>query len=292
MNWQPQSGEETLARFPASFATGTAASVDGRRSFRDRQRNDIEAELPGWPEGGSFTVRRLPGRIGVRMRTVASGVFAVAGGILSDLLGGSTINPEPGRGKLEERENEVGDFPVMWADAGDIARTLPWQLDPSRRPHGYVTEIVLTTRRLLVLGSGEDLWETPRENIADAMVKRFSIGRRDFRISFQDGSWARLTTSASHSTTELVGLLTGSHRRLSESELSAGQRERFASFAASLPAGATRPVITKLPSGLVRVESTAPGHGQGAVSESRGLVMDDAGQDAPPAPGDIEPSKA
>ncbi|MFJ4975687.1 hypothetical protein ACIP6X_10160 [Streptomyces coeruleorubidus] len=292
MNWQPQSGEETLARFPASFATGTAASVAGRRSFRDRRRNDIETELSGWPEGNAFAVRRLPGRIGVHVRTATSGLFAVVGGILSDLLGGSTIDPESGRGKLEDRENEVDDFPVMWADAGDIARTLPWQLDPSRRPHGYVTEVVLTTRRLLIVGSGEVLWETPAERIASASFKRFSIGRRDFQITFQDGSWARLTTNASPCTVELVGLLSGSHRRLSEAELSPAQRERLSGFASSLPADAARSVITKLPSGLVRVQFTLPGRQKGIISETQSFVMDDAGKDATPVPGDIEPSKA
>ncbi|MER7480551.1 hypothetical protein ABTX60_23420 [Streptomyces sp. NPDC126510] len=292
MNWHPEPDEKELARYPVSFATGTAASVEGRRSFRDRRRNDIETELPGWPEGSTFAVRRLPGRIGVYVRTAVSGVLAVAGGILSDLLGGSTTNPEPGRGKLGERENEVDDFPVMWADAGDTARGLPWQLDPSRRPHGYVTEIVLTTRRLLVVGDGTALWEAPREDIAEAASKRFSIRRKDFRITFQDGSWTRLTTNVSNQTTELVGLLTGSHRRLSETDLSAEQRERLSGFVASLSAADTRPVITRLPSGLVRVQSTSPGRARKVVSESRGFVMDEAGQDATPAPGDIEPSKA
>lgn len=292
MDWHPDSDEMQLARYPVSFATGTAASVKGRRSFRDRQRNDIEAELPGWPERGTFKVRRLPGRIGVQISHTLSGVFAVAWGILSELLGGGVTNPEPGRGKLEDRENEVADFPVMWADTQDTARGLPWQLDPSRRPHGYVSEIVLTTRRLVVLGSGTALWETPRGNIAAATAKRFSVGRRDFQVTFQDGSWARLTTNASPCTVELVGLLSGSHHRLSEAELSPAQRERLSSFASSLPADVARPVITKLPSGLVRVEFTLPGHGQGIVSESRGFVMDEAGQDAAPAPGDIEPSKA
>ncbi|MGX5213392.1 hypothetical protein ACWKT3_32670 [Streptomyces violaceus] len=292
MDWHPNSGETTLARYPVSFATGTAASVDGRRSFRDRRRNDIEADLADWPEGRGFAVRRLPGRVGVYGRTAVSGVFAVVTGILSDLLGGSTINPEPGRGKLEERENEVDDFPVMWADAGDTARTLPWQLDPSRRPQGQVTEVVLTSQRLLVVGSGTALWETSRENVADAAIRQFSIGRKDFRITFRDGSWARLTTSVSYHSTELVGLLTGSHQRLSESDLSPEQHERLSGFASSLPTGATPPVITRLPSGLVRVGSTLPGRGQGVVSETRGFVMDEAGRDATPAPGDIGPSKA
>ncbi|WP_461083463.1 hypothetical protein [Streptomyces deserti] len=292
MDWHPESGESELARYPVSFATGTAASVEGRRSFRDRRRNDIEAELPGWPDGPAFEVRRLPGRIGVHARTAVTGVFAVVGGILSDLLGGSTVGPEPGRGRMEERENEVDDFPVMWADAGDTARSLPWQLDPSRRPQGYVTELVLTTRRLLVVGSGTALWETPRENVAEAAVRRFSIGRKDFRIGFRDGSWARLTTGVSAHTTELVGLLTGTHRRLAESELSAEQRERLSGFTRSLPAGATPPVLTRLPSGLVRVQSTVAGSGRGVVSESRGFVMNETGQDAAPGPGDISQGKA
>jgi hypothetical protein len=207
----PEPDETLLGRYSVSFATGTAASVDGRRSFRDRRRHDIEAEFPGWPEGNStFSVRRLPGKIGVYARDAVSAPFVVAWGILCDLLGGSTIDPEPGRGKLEDQENEVDDFPVMWADPGDTARALPWQLDPSRRPSRCVTEIVLTPGRLCVVESGRTLWETPRDNVAEATVKQFSLGRRDFRLTFQDGSWARLTTRLSTHTTELVELLNGS----------------------------------------------------------------------------------
>ncbi|MGW5619039.1 hypothetical protein [Streptomyces sp. NPDC003877] len=128
-----------LARYPVAFATGTAASVKGRRSFRDRQRNDSEALLPGWPERGAFKVRRLPGRVGVRIGNTLSGALSVVWGILSELLGGGVTDPEPGRGKLEDRENEVDDFPVMWGAEQDTARGLPWQFDPSRRPHGYVS---------------------------------------------------------------------------------------------------------------------------------------------------------
>lgn len=296
VDWHPESGETELARYPVSFATGTAASVEGRRSFRDRRRNDIEPELPGWPAGPAFSVRGLPGRAGVHVGTGVSGVFAVVGGILSDLLGGSTVNPEPGRGKLEERENEVDDFPVMWADADDTARTLPWQLDPSRRPSGYTTEIVLTTRRLLVMGSGTLLWETPRDDVAEATPRRFSVGQSDFRLLFRDGSWVRLTTRVSNHTTELLGLLTGSHRRLSEADLSAEQRERIARFTSTVPAPAPAetapPVLTRLPSGLVRVQSTVPGSKPGVISESRGFVMDEAGRDATPHSGDMGQGKA
>jgi hypothetical protein len=96
----PEPDETLLGRYSVSFATGTAASVDGRRSFRDRRRHDIEPEFPGWPEGSStFSVRRLPGKIGVYARDAVSAPFVVAWGILCDLLGGSTIDPEPGRGK-------------------------------------------------------------------------------------------------------------------------------------------------------------------------------------------------
>ncbi|MEU6222623.1 hypothetical protein [Streptomyces sp. NPDC047042] len=291
MNWHPESGETELARYPVSFATGSAASVEGRRSFRDRQRNDIEPELDDWPAGPAFSVRRLPGKAGVHVGTAVSGVFAVVGGILSDLLGGSTVNPEPGRGKLEDRENEVDDFPVMWADAGDTARSLPWQLDPARRASGYATEIVLTTRRLVVTGSGTLLWETPRENVAEATRRRFSIGQSDFRLLFRDGSWARLTTRTSDHTTELVGLLSGSHRRLSEAELTAEQQERISRFTATLPTGATPSALTRLPSGLVRVQSTVAGSKPGVTSESRGFVMDEAGRDAKPQPGDMGQGK-
>ncbi|MFJ3665784.1 hypothetical protein ACIPSE_04950 [Streptomyces sp. NPDC090106] len=287
MAWHPEPGETELAGYPVSFATGTAASVEGRRSFRDRRRNDIEPELPDWPAGPAFAVRGLPGKAGVHAGGAVSGVFAVVGGIVSDLLGGSTVNPEPGRGKLEERENEVDDFPVMWADAGDTARALPWQLDPSRRPRGYDTRIVLTTRRVLLLGASDLLWECSRDDIAGAEVRQFSIGRSDFRLRFQDGSWVRLTTGLSSRTTELVGLLTGSHRRLPESELSAEQQKRVADFTAALPADAEPPVLTALPSGLVKVQSTAPGTTPGVVSESRGFVMDESGRDATPRPGDM-----
>ncbi|MCT9139735.1 hypothetical protein [Streptomyces violarus] len=64
-------------------------------------------------------------------------------------------------------------------------------------------------RRLFVVESGRTLWETPRDNVAEATVKQFSVGRKAFRLSFQDGSWARLTPRLSTHTTELVDLLNG-----------------------------------------------------------------------------------
>lgn len=49
--------DEEPERFRVEFASGTAASVEKRRSFRDHERNDIEPDLPGWPPGEAFAVR-------------------------------------------------------------------------------------------------------------------------------------------------------------------------------------------------------------------------------------------
>ncbi|MDQ0753879.1 hypothetical protein QF034_008110 [Streptomyces africanus] len=98
--------------------------------------------------------------------------------IIADALG-SPASPEK-RGKLEERENEVDDFPVIWAGVGETARTLPWQLDPSRRPWRMSDAV---------------LWSVPRKDITGAEIKPFSVAESDFKISFRDGSWARLTSS-------------------------------------------------------------------------------------------------
>jgi hypothetical protein len=214
-------------RYRVEFASGTAASVAKRRSFRDRERNDIEPDLPGWPPGRTFAVRGFFGKLGQHVQTVVTGLLMLPLYIIADALG-SPASPEK-RGKLEERENEVDDFPVMWAGVGETARTLPWQLDPSRRPWRMVTEIELaeseglvrilsyedTARgnRFVSWGGGEKapgseavLWSVPREDIAGAEIKPFSVADSDFKISFRDGSWARLTTS-SYSARGIVALL-------------------------------------------------------------------------------------
>lgn len=49
--------DEEPERFRVEFASGTAASVEKRRSYRDHERNDIEPDLPGWPPGQTFAVR-------------------------------------------------------------------------------------------------------------------------------------------------------------------------------------------------------------------------------------------
>ncbi|MFH9009630.1 hypothetical protein ACH4E5_41205 [Streptomyces afghaniensis] len=208
--------DEVSERYRVEFASGTAASVANRRSFRDHERNDIEPDLPGWPPGRTFAVRGFFGKLGRHVRTVVTGLLMLPLYIIADALG-SPASPEK-RGKLEERENEVDDFPVMWAGGGETARTLPWQLDPSRRPWRMVTEIELTESdglvrilsyentargsRFVSWGGGEKvpgseavLWSVPRKDIAGAEIKPFSLAESDFKISFRDGSWARLTSS-------------------------------------------------------------------------------------------------
>jgi hypothetical protein len=219
--------DEVPERYRVEFASGTAASVAKRRSFRDHERNDIEPDLPGWPSGRTFAVRGFFGKLGQHVRTVVTGLLMLPLYIIADALG-SPASPEK-RGKLEDRENEVDDFPVMWAGVGETARTLPWQLDPSRRSWRMVTEIELaesdglvrilsyedTARgsRFVSWGGGEKvpgsetvLWSLPRKDIVGAEIKPFSMAESDFKISFRDGSWVRLTTS-SHGARRIVALL-------------------------------------------------------------------------------------
>ncbi|MGW3409127.1 hypothetical protein [Streptomyces sp. NPDC000888] len=220
--------DEEPERYRVEFASGTAASVEKRRSFRDHERNDIEPDLPGWPPGQPFAVRGFLGKVGRHVLTVVTGLLMLPLYILASALG-SPASPDK-RGKLEERENEVDDFPVMWAGVGETARTLPWQLDPSRRSWRTVTEIELaepeglvritsyedTARgsRFLEWGGGEKvpgsevvLWTLPQKEIAGVELKRFSMAESDFKISFRDGSWARLTTTSSEGVLRIAALL-------------------------------------------------------------------------------------
>ncbi|MEU6820943.1 hypothetical protein ABZ921_09965 [Streptomyces atriruber] len=215
-------------RYKVEFASGTAASVQKRRSFRDRDRNDIEVDLPGWPAGKPFKVRGFLGKVGRHALNVVTALLMLPLHILADALGGYSAPDK--RGPLDDRANEVDDFPVMWADKGEAARTLPWQLDPARRPLHVVTELEvdeadglvrITTykdtargNRFIEWGGGEKvpgseavLWSMPLKEIAGAEIKRFSMAESDFTISFRDGSWVRLETSA-HCAEEVVSLLT------------------------------------------------------------------------------------
>ncbi|MER7178306.1 hypothetical protein ABT404_02220 [Streptomyces hyaluromycini] len=75
----------------------------------------------------------------------------------------------------------------------------------ARAPVSFATgaaHCVLTDRRLLVLGGlwdprepwEEVLWETDLSTVATVERRPFSVGGRDFGITFTDGSRCRLTS--------------------------------------------------------------------------------------------------
>src|SRR5690242_12388604 len=155
MDWYPDSDESTLVRTPIRFATGFAPPVAGSRWFRDTGRRDIQAELPGWPEGPRYTLHTQAtqtanrvggGLLGGLATAIKAGVDAVTGG--ATVVTGASR----GSGKPQHPADEVEDFPVMWAAPGTAARTLPGQLDPARRPERYRVDAVVTERRLVLLG--------------------------------------------------------------------------------------------------------------------------------------------
>ena len=206
--WQPDPGETLLSRAPVTFATGAAPRVRGMRWFRDTERNDIRHELPGWPEGPSFTARSTGGAVAersLRGAATAAGVavmaFLSAAGQLSGGGGGSD---DSGSDTPDDPADEVEDFPVMWAAPGTIARTLPWQLDPGRADaKRHSTHLIVTDRRLVVVGlpfdkkdlkaiEDEVLWQCARTDVEGIEVKDFKDGN-DFKVTFGDGSWCRLS---------------------------------------------------------------------------------------------------
>ncbi|MET9535832.1 MULTISPECIES: hypothetical protein [unclassified Streptomyces] len=165
----------------------------------------------------------------------------------------------PVRGNPEEPENEVEDFPVMWAAPGTLPRTVPWQLDPSRRPDSYATDAVLTDRRLVFLGTqqgtlskADELWEVLREDMAEARQMKYSEIGGDVRITFRNGSWIRLFTV----------------RR-------------------TAPKNAEPPTFTLLKSGIVQVECRVPAKAGQGLFETHSILMSPSGGPAKPKPGDL-----
>ncbi|MEV7196753.1 hypothetical protein AB0N81_33875 [Streptomyces sp. NPDC093510] len=203
--WQPELGETLLARTPVSFATGEAMPVSGMRWFRDTERNDIQNELPGWPEGPIYTARSAGNSLA---RNIGKGgVLALGAVIMGVLTGGGGSGPSSAKAGTErptDRADEVEDFPVMWAAPGTIARTLPWQLDPARAPdkEHYRTHAIVTDRRIVIVGlpvlkkdrkviEDEVLWQIPRSAISKVEPRNFHQ-ESDVKILFTDGSWCRL----------------------------------------------------------------------------------------------------
>ncbi|MFI6565419.1 hypothetical protein [Streptomyces sp. NPDC050534] len=297
MDWYPGADEDLLLRTAARFATGLSPAVAGSRWFRDSERDDIQGELPGWPEGPSYSLHTTGDRIAQRTgRAFLIGIPLIAN-IIANIGGasGSPFGDVSVRGKPEEPENEVQDFPVMWAAPGTLARTVPWQLDPARRPKGYTTDLVLTSRRLLFLGTragtldkADVLAEFPRESVAGARRMPYSEVEADVRLTFADRSWIRLFTGNPDGAERLCHLLAGQVRTVPQSELTSGQRERLTRFLAELPADAQSPVLTRLPSGIVMVEVPVPSKAAKDVHETHSILMGSSGEAVKAQPGDLQ----
>ncbi|GAA5003328.1 hypothetical protein [Streptomyces siamensis] len=254
MDWYPSQDEDLILRANASFATGLAPRVAGLRSFRDTERQDIEAQLRGWPPGPGFTPRGKGGRAGVRVLDVALLGIPLLLNMIANAAApsGAPFGEPRSSGRPQEPENEVDDFPVVWAAPGTLARTLPWQLDPARRAKSYRTEFVLTDQRLLVLGvdataglaPAEELWETPRETVAAAEGMPYSESGSDVRLRFTDGSWTRWKAGDA---ARLIAALRGESRRVAMDEITSEQRGRVAELVAEPPIRVSRSVGTVLP---------------------------------------------
>ncbi|WP_405913066.1 hypothetical protein OG760_21040 [Streptomyces sp. NBC_00963] len=260
--WHSEPDETMLSQDLVVFATGAAPKVSGMRWFRDTQRHDIQKELPEWPEGPQYTVRTPRER---RTRTATRfglyALYAAVVGVLETLAGSGSITKGPNRlnASPEDPDNEVDDFPVMWADPGTIARTLPWQLDSGRRSVSYRTFAILTDRRLLILGSPdgsrnptEFLWECDRSYIAGAEVRKFSRDNSDATIRFTDESWCRLHFFS----TGLQRYLITPNELIGLDALSSGQRVTLDAFMKKHAFGST-PVVSRRPSGNFLIEGRA-----------------------------------
>ncbi|MEU9447153.1 hypothetical protein [Streptomyces sp. NPDC048277] len=248
----------------------------GLRSFRDAERHDIEAELTGWPPGPGFVPRGKADQAGVRALDIALlGIPRLINMIGNIGAPSGQLVGEPGSpGKSQEPENEVDDFPVMWAAEGTVARTLPWQLDPARQPKRYRTELVLTDQRLLILGvdasaglaPAQELWQVPRSSVAAIERLAYPQNGSHVRVRFTDGSWTRWKVGDAG---KLASRFLGERKRVAEEALTPQQRERVAELLADPPLMVARsvgrilpvtepPTLELLPDGTVAVELRVP----------------------------------
>lgn len=266
--WLPRTGETLIARAPVTFATGAATRVKGMRWFRDTERNDIQSELAGWPEGPTYTARSTgdtAARNTVKGAAIAAGVAFM--GLLSSQSG--SVGPgksDKGSDTSHDRPDEVEDFPVMWAAPGTVARTLPWQLDPARNSEKqYRTHAVITDHRLVIVGfaytkgnesliDDEVLWETPRSTIEKVELREFKIGN-DAKIVFTDGSWCRVSSVARE---RLTRYLIEPLDFIPLSSLTPAQRNTAESFAVAQAPDARSPLVKRNPCGCFRIEVLAP----------------------------------
>ncbi|MEU5772488.1 hypothetical protein ABZ819_04180 [Streptomyces venezuelae] len=202
-------------------------------------------------------------------------------------------NVGSGDGPPDDPENEVDDFPVMWAAPGTLARTLPWQLDPARRPEGYTTDLVVTNHHLLFVGSelglmehGDVLGELPLDAIAEVRHMGFSNLGADIRLTFADRSWVRLFTGARNSAERLDQMHAGIVRMLPANALTAGQQREAARFCAGMPERPYPPTYTMLPSGTLLMEVRSPSKCAAGCFDVAVNLMDETGVRVGPRPGD------
>ncbi|MFF1377054.1 hypothetical protein [Streptomyces sp. NPDC058308] len=281
--WQPAPGETLLARDAIVFASGTDDTVSGMRWFRGAEREDIQHELPGWPDGHSYAPEPPAAKITARKVGLfgLGSLYALVMAALGAFGSGTGAGPggRRGPGRPTDRENEVGDFPVMWAAPGTLARTLPWQLDPGRRPAEYRTHCVVTDRRVVILGfpdldPGQDtvLWEIGRDRIAGVERMSYSDVGGEAKICFDDGSWCRLAPPTERIHWTVLRHLTHPTVLLAVSEMTPRQRKYVESYVASLserePSAA--PVVTQRPSGRFLIEVTT----KEPLSANHGITKD------------------
>ncbi len=289
--WQPEPGETLLGRAPVTFATGAATRVRGMRWFRDTDRDDIQRELPGWPEGPSFTARStrdVVAQKSLKGAATAAGVAVMA--FLSSAGGNiSTPSDDSGSDTPDEPANEVEDFPVMWAAPDTIARTLPWQVDPGRFDHKHHrTHAIVTDRRLVIVSlpfdkknleaiDDEVLWQCPRTDISNVELKDFKDGN-DFKVTFVDSSWCRLTCIWRRS---LTRYLVQRPNLLSLESLSPKQRATVSAFTAGVNiSDSETPIITRNSCGHYNIDILPPGQFTSAFGSSEeSLVMDSDGNE-------------
>lgn len=218
-------GEETSVWAFAEFATGIAPPVKGRRWFRDPQGRDIEPLLEqqgGWPhrEGPTGPPGAQPTdwrdttakAVGASIK-VAQTIAGVATSAAGGLSGAGDIDLGPAK-KYMDPAIEFEDFPVMVAGPGSVAGSVPWQLDPARRPADYQVLMSLTSRRFLLThlqtpggewslgGLMETLprqliWQVPRQRIAGVEQRKYSENEADTILRFTDGSWIRVNFQSS-----------------------------------------------------------------------------------------------
>ncbi|GAA0456747.1 hypothetical protein [Streptomyces olivaceiscleroticus] len=271
--WQPEPSETLLARTPVRFATGAAMTVKGMRWFRDTERRDIQSELPGWPDGPSYTART---QANAGARNIVKGALIAVGVIVGGILtsqggspGGGTwrdpSDPDAGSDTSHDRPDEIEDFPVMWAAPGTVARTLPWQLDPGRVDEKkYTTHAIVTDRRLVIVGlpvhkdteiiEDEMLWEVPRSAIAAVERKNFKDGW-DIKFVFKDGSWCRLQA---HSRSDLTEYLIGPLDLIPLESLPPAHQATARAFAAAQLWDAGPPTVTRYTCGCYRIAVAEP----------------------------------